>query len=113
MLDKLSSSLKSTLSKIAQAMFVDEKLIDELVKGIQRSLLQADVNVQLVFELSKKIKDRTLKEKPPSGVSQKEYIIKVIDFLPEDASDVNKIFTEVSLDENEIKQITEIVKKHK
>ncbi|MBR9690751.1 signal recognition particle protein Srp19, partial [Candidatus Woesearchaeota archaeon] len=55
-LDKLGDSLKGTLSKIAGAMFVDEKLINELVKDIQRSLLQSDVNVKLVFELTKNIK---------------------------------------------------------
>lgn len=42
-----------------------------------------------------------------------EHVVKIIDFLPEDASDLNKIFTDVSLDENEIKQITEIVAKYK
>ncbi len=77
-LDKLSDSLKNTLSKIAKAMFVDEKLIDELVKDIQRALLASDVNVKLVFELSKKIKERALKEKPPSGLTQKEYLIKIV-----------------------------------
>src|SRR3989338_11362072 len=77
-LDKLSSSLKNTLSKIAKAMFVDEKLIDELVKDIQRALLSSDVNVKLVFDLSKNIKDRALKEKSPSGVTQKEYLIKIV-----------------------------------
>ena len=77
-LDKLSSSLKNTLSKIAKAMFVDEKLIDELVKDIQRSLLSSDVNVKLVLDLSKSIKDRALKEKPPAGVTQKEYLIKIV-----------------------------------
>ncbi|MBI2148379.1 signal recognition particle protein [Candidatus Woesearchaeota archaeon] len=77
-LDKLSDSLKNTLSKIAKAMFVDEKLIDELVKDIQRALLSSDVNVKLVFDLSKNIKERSLKEKPPSGVTQKEYLIKIV-----------------------------------
>ncbi|MFA4887017.1 MAG: signal recognition particle protein Srp54 [Candidatus Nanoarchaeia archaeon] len=77
-LDKLSESLKGTLSKIARAMFVDEKLIDELVKDIQRALLGADVNVKLVFELTKSIKERALKEKPPAGLSQREYIVKVV-----------------------------------
>ena len=77
-LDKLSSSLKETLSKIAKSMFVDEKLIDELVKDIQRALLQSDVNVKLVFDLSKQIKERALKEKPPAGISQKEYLIKIV-----------------------------------
>jgi len=42
-----------------------------------------------------------------------EHIIKIIDFLPEDASEVNKIFTDISLDENEIKQITDVTKKYK
>ena len=77
-LDKLSNSLKNTLSKIAKAMFVDEKLIDELIKDIQRALLSSDVNVKLVFDLSKNIKDRALKEKPPSGVTQKEYLINIV-----------------------------------
>jgi len=77
-LDKLSSSLKETLSKIAKSMFIDEKLIDELVKDIQRALLQSDVNVKLVFDLSKQIKERALKEKPPAGISQKEYLIKIV-----------------------------------
>ena len=49
-LEKLGSSLKDTLSKIASAVFVDDKLINELVKGMQKALLQADVNVKLVFE---------------------------------------------------------------
>ena len=42
-----------------------------------------------------------------------EHIVKIIDFLPEGASDINKIFIDVSLDENEIKQIDDIVKKYK
>ncbi len=77
-LEKLSDSLKNTLSKIAKSMFVDEKLIDELVKDIQRALLQSDVNVQLVFQLSKQIKERALNEKPPAGMTQKEYLIKIV-----------------------------------
>ena len=49
MLDKLGSSLRSTLEKIKNAMFVDEKLINEIMKEIQRALLQADINVKLVI----------------------------------------------------------------
>ncbi|MEK7788749.1 MAG: signal recognition particle receptor subunit alpha, partial [Planctomycetota bacterium] len=68
-LEKLGESLKNTLSKIARSLTVDEKLIDELVRDIQRALLQADVNVQLVFDLTKRIKKRALEEKAPAGVS--------------------------------------------
>ena len=42
-----------------------------------------------------------------------DHIIKIIDFLPEDASDLNKIFSDISLDENEIKQVAEIVAKYR
>ena len=35
-LDKLSSSLKSTLQKVTKALFVDDKLINELVKKYLR-----------------------------------------------------------------------------
>ncbi|MBU2638750.1 MAG: signal recognition particle protein Srp54 [Nanoarchaeota archaeon] len=77
-LEKLGESLKGTLAKIARSLTVDEKLIDELVRDIQRALLQADVNVQLVFNLTKEIKRRTLEDKPPAGVSQREYIVKVV-----------------------------------
>lgn len=79
-LEKLGNSLKNTLEKVTNALFVDEKLVNELVKDIQKALLQADVNVRLVFELTKKIKERALKEDKdiPSGLSKKEYLIKVV-----------------------------------
>ena len=78
MLEKLGDSLKSTLKKIANSIFVDKKLIEELVKDIQRALLQSDVNVSLVFELSNKIKNRALEEKPPNNIDQKEFLIKIV-----------------------------------
>ncbi len=77
-LEKLSTKLKESLSKIAKSMFVDDTLIDELIKDIQRALLQADVNVQLVFNLSKSIKERIKNEKTPSGITQKEHLIKIV-----------------------------------
>jgi len=77
-LDKLSDSLKNTLMKITGASFVDEKLINELVKDIQRALLQGDVNVQLVFGITSKIKERALKEEAPKGVTRKEFLIKIV-----------------------------------
>ncbi|MEK6901053.1 MAG: signal recognition particle receptor subunit alpha, partial [Nanoarchaeota archaeon] len=76
-LDKLSDSLKATISKITKALFVDEKLINELVKDIQRALLQSDTNVQLVFTLSTKIKERA-KEKAPPGMTQREHLLKIV-----------------------------------
>lgn len=77
-LDKLSNSLKATLRKITGATFVDEKLIGELVKDIQRALLQSDVNVQLVFKVAKQIKERALEERAPRGITQKEHLVNIV-----------------------------------
>ena len=76
-LEKLGDSLKGTLQKIAKAVFVDEKLINELIKDIQKALLQADVNVKLVFDLTKRIKERALKEET-KALSKKEQLIKIV-----------------------------------
>jgi signal recognition particle subunit SRP54 len=77
-LDDLGDSLKGTLKKIANAVHVDSKLIKEVVRDIQRALLQADVNVKLVLELSKKIEKRALQEKPPAGMSNREHVIHIV-----------------------------------
>lgn len=42
-----------------------------------------------------------------------EHAAKIIDLMPEDASDTNKIFADVSLDEEEIGKILGVVKKYK
>ncbi len=39
-----------------------------------------------------------------------EYIIKIIDVMPENSEDLNKILSGVSLDEDETKKILDIVK---
>jgi len=77
-LDRLGSSLNDALKKIFRAPVMDEKTVKELVRDIQRALLQADVNVKLVLEVSKRIEERALKEKVPPGVSRREHIVKVV-----------------------------------
>ena len=74
-LEKLSTSLKSILKKISRAGFLDKALKEELIKEIQKSLIHADVNIKLVFELTKQIKERALNEKPPAAITQREYLI--------------------------------------
>ena len=44
---------------------------------------------------------------------KEENIVKIADLMPEDAADLNKIFIETSLDENEINKVLEVVKKYK
>ncbi len=77
-LEKLGESLRNTLKKITNSVFVDEKLIEELVRDLQRALLVSDVNVSLVFELTAKIKKRALEEKTPTSISKKEHLVKIV-----------------------------------
>ena len=77
-LDRLGSSLTGAIKKLFRAGVVDEAAVKELVRDIQRALLQADVNVKLVLGISKRIEDRALKEKVPLGISRREHVIKVV-----------------------------------
>jgi len=77
-LQTLGKGLYSALKKIFRAPIVDEATVKELVRDIQRALLQADVNVKLVLEISKRIEDRALGEKLPPGVPRREHVIKVV-----------------------------------
>jgi len=77
-LERLGSSLYEALRKVLKAPVMDEKTVKELVRDIQRALLQADVNVKLVLEISKRIEERALKEKVPPGISRREHVTKVV-----------------------------------
>ena len=77
-LEGLGKSLRNALGRISGATSVDEQLIKDVVKDLQRALLQADVNVQLVLGLTKRIETRALEEKPPAGKSPKEHVIGII-----------------------------------
>ncbi len=76
MLEKLSSSLKGTIWKIARAKRIDKRMLDEIVRDIQRALIQADVKISLVKELSSRIRERSLKEK--LALNPREHVIKVV-----------------------------------
>ncbi len=76
MLEKLSSSLKETIRKIAMAKRIDKHTVDELVRDIQRALIQADVKIALVKEISSRIRERALKEK--LVLNPREHVIKVV-----------------------------------
>lgn len=57
---------------------MDALLVKEVVRDIQRGLLQADVNVQLALRLSKEVERRALSERPAAGVSPREHVVRII-----------------------------------
>ena len=78
MLDNLRSSLGAALKKLVGASDVNEELINTLCKDVQRALLQSDVNVRLVLNITQNLKKRSLEESPPKGLSRKDHIVSIL-----------------------------------
>ena len=77
-LDNLGESLRATLAKIARTGTIDEASLKEVVRDIQRALLQADVNVKLALKLTREIERRALNEKPPAALGAREHVIRIV-----------------------------------
>lgn len=77
-LGDLGKSLGEAVRKLLRLPIVDEKAIRELVRDLQRALLQADVNVELVLQISRNVEKRAIEEKLPPGISRREHVIKVL-----------------------------------
>jgi len=75
--EKLRDGLQAAVNSLRKAVVVDKKTIKEYLKGIQKTLITSDVNVKLVFELSKRIEDRSLLEKPPGTLTRKDNVVRI------------------------------------
>ncbi len=103
-------------------MILDRKPVDfGEVKEILNEIPDSEKKAQMELYLKKFMKTKPEKTKKIKQEIEKldllklkrENIIKIIDLMPEDTSDLNKIFTEISLNEDEINKILEIVKQNK
>ncbi|MGQ4870520.1 MAG: signal recognition particle protein Srp54 [Candidatus Thorarchaeota archaeon] len=77
-LESLGRALNSALKKLFGASVIDEELVKELVRDIQRALLQADVDVNLVMQITKRVQEQALAETLPRGISRREHIVRVV-----------------------------------
>ncbi|MEM0084901.1 MAG: signal recognition particle protein Srp54 [Candidatus Methanomethylicia archaeon] len=77
-LEALSKALGDAIRKITKAPIIDEKTLKEFIRDIQRALLQADVNVNLVFQISQNIEKRVKEEKIPQGFSKRDLLLKIV-----------------------------------
>jgi signal recognition particle subunit SRP54 len=55
-----------------------EEAVNEFLRDLQKELIKSDVNLKLVSEISNRIKQRALSEKPPPGVSRKNWFITIV-----------------------------------
>ena len=55
-----------------------EKAVKEFIKELQKELIRADVNIRIVAELTRKIRERALKEEPPPGITRREWFVTIV-----------------------------------
>jgi len=55
-----------------------EDAVNEFIRDMQKELLKSDVNVKLVAEITSRIKQRALEEKPPPGVPRRHWFITIV-----------------------------------
>ncbi len=77
-LEGLGKSLRNIFGRIGSASSVDDDLIKDICKDLQRALLEADVNVRLVLDLTNKVKERAINEPPAAGRSMKDHLTNII-----------------------------------
>ena len=65
-LEKLGNAFKKAISSIANAIFLDKKKVESIVKELQRALLEADVEqdtaLQVIEELKNELVNKTVKK---------------------------------------------------
>lgn len=74
----LGKKLRDALAKIANLPVVDEAAVKNLIRELQRILISSDVNVKLVFELSKRIELRALHAEKMEALTLREHVLKVV-----------------------------------
>jgi signal recognition particle subunit SRP54 len=77
MLEKLGEALRKARDKIANALFLDKNVVESVIRELQRALIEADVNIVLVKEISDKIKKSAYDERI-TEIEKKEHIIKLL-----------------------------------
>ncbi|MAG01916.1 hypothetical protein CMI42_01130 [Candidatus Pacearchaeota archaeon] len=88
--------------------------VDQILQEIPDSDKKQEIEIFLKkFLKTKPDKAKKIEEelgKLDSLKIKREHVVKIIDLLPGDASDLNKIFTDISLNEDETNKILEIIK---
>lgn len=74
----LGKKLRDALARIANLPVVDEGAVKSLIKELQRILISSDVNVKLVFELSKRIEQKSLHAEKMEALTLREHVLKVV-----------------------------------
>ncbi|MCR8471385.1 MAG: signal recognition particle receptor subunit alpha, partial [Crenarchaeota archaeon] len=69
--------LRKLFSKL-RGRYIDEKELDNILKNLQRTLIESDVNVNLATSLAERIREKVLEAKIPTGVSIDTIVMRVL-----------------------------------
>lgn len=94
MFETISQKLTTIIKKITGAGIITEKNIEEAVKEIRLSLLEADVNYRVVKEFTEKIKSKAIGTEVLKSLNANQQFIKIVhdelvSFLGENSSGLN------------------------
>jgi signal recognition particle subunit SRP54 len=78
MLDNLSKNLTDLIRRITTGSTIDKAAVEEILKELQKILLQSDVDTVLANGLVSNVRKKCLEEKIPAGLTLREYILKTI-----------------------------------
>ncbi len=76
--DQLSDRLQMALRRVKGKARLTEKDIDEMMREIRLSLLEADVNFKVVKSFTKDIKEQALGDKIMKGLNPSQQVVKVV-----------------------------------
>ncbi len=74
----LLEGVRNALAKFIRGGGDYKEAVEEFIKDLQKELIKSDINVRIVFDLTKKIKERALSEEPPLGVSRRDWLITIV-----------------------------------
>jgi len=77
-MEVLGRGLRQAIERLRKAPVVDQRTLNSFIRDVQRALLKADVSVDVVMELSERIRSRVRGEKLPSGFSKRELLLRIL-----------------------------------
>ena len=92
--ENLSDRLQMALRRVTGRGKLNEKDIDEMMRDVRLSLLEADVNYRVVKEFTQSVKEQALGEKILHGLNPGQQVVKIVfdelkRIMGDDASGIN------------------------
>ena len=77
--ESLTNRLQQAMSKIRRKGKVSEADVKEMMREIRLALLEADVNLQVVKEFTKNVRERAVGAEVLDSLSPAQQIVKIVD----------------------------------